>query len=64
MRFYGLYSDLENSDLTQEYPDAAIERAIAMHEGDQLPGFPSVDVLEYLIAPRMDKLRDPAVELV
>ena len=28
-----------------------IERAIAMHEGDTIPGFPSVDVLLYLIAP-------------
>ena len=42
----------------------AIERAIAMHEGDSIPGFPSVDVLEYLIAPQLDKLRDPALELV
>jgi len=29
----------------------SIERAIAMHEGDSIPGFPSVDVLSYLIAP-------------
>lgn len=42
----------------------SIERAIAMHEGDQIPGFPSVDVLQYLIAPQMDKLRDPALELI
>lgn len=42
----------------------AIERAIAMHEGDQIPGFPSVDVLQYLIAPQLDKLREPATELI
>jgi dynamin 1-like protein len=42
----------------------AIERAIAMHEGDQIPGFPSVDVLNYLIAPQLDKLREPALELI
>ena len=42
----------------------AIERAIAMHEGDTIPGFPSVDVLQYLIAPQLDKLRDPALELI
>lgn len=29
----------------------AIERAIAMHEGDSIPGFPSVDVLAYLLSP-------------
>ena len=34
---------------TQEYSDVFIERAIAMHEGDSIPGFPSVDVFFYLI---------------
>lgn len=36
---------------TQEYSDVFIERAIAMHEGDSIPGFPSVDVFFYLIQP-------------
>jgi len=35
-----------------------------MHEGDGLAGFPSVDVFIYLITPQIDKLRDPALELV
>lgn len=35
-----------------------------MHEGDGLPGFPSVDVFIYLINPQLDKLRDPALELI
>ena len=35
-----------------------------MHEGDGLPGFPSVDVFIYLITPQLDKLRDPALELL
>lgn len=35
-----------------------------MHEGDGLPGFPSVDVFIYLINPQLEKLRDPALELV
>lgn len=64
MQFYGLYSEFEQWNATQEYSDMAIERAIAMHEGDQIPGFPSVDVLQYLIAPQLDKLRDPALELI
>lgn len=64
MQFYGLYSEFENFSATQEYSDMAIERAIAMHEGDSIPGFPSVDVLQYLISPQLDKLRDPALELI
>lgn len=64
MQFYGLYSELESFNATQEFSDMSIERAIAMHEGDQIPGFPSVDVLNYLLAPQMDKLRDPALELI
>ena len=63
-QFYRLYSDFENYSATQEYSDMAIERAIAMHEGDQIPGFPSVDVLNYLIAPQLDKLREPALDLI
>lgn len=47
--FYSLYADLETFSATQEYSDMAIERAIAMHEGDSIPGFPSVDVFYYLI---------------
>lgn len=35
-----------------------------MHEGDGLPGFPSVDVFIYLITPQLEKLRDPALELI
>jgi hypothetical protein len=35
-----------------------------MHEGDGLSGFPSVDVLIYLLTPQIDKLRDPALELI
>ena len=64
MQFFKLYKEFENFNATQEYSDMAIERAIAMHEGDQIPGIPSVDVLQYLIAPQMDKLRDPALELI
>lgn len=33
-QFYRLYSEYENYSATQEYSDMAIERAIAMHEGD------------------------------
>jgi dynamin 1-like protein len=49
MGFYKLYSELEQMKATQEYTDMVIERAIAMHEGDSIPGFPSVDVFYYLV---------------
>lgn len=62
--FYSLYADLETFSATQEYSDMAIERAIAMHEGDSIPGFPSVDVFYYLIQPQLEKLREPALELI
>jgi hypothetical protein len=64
MQFFKLYKDFENFNATQEYSDMAIERAIAMHEGDSIPGFPSVDVLVYLLQPQLDKLREPALELI
>ena len=51
MQFFKLYKEFENFNATQEYSDMAIERAIAMHEGDSIPGFPSVDVLIYLLQP-------------
>ena len=35
-----------------------------MHEGDGLPGFPSLDVFVYLINPQLEKLKDPALELI
>ena len=35
-----------------------------MHEGDGLPGFPSVDVFIYLVTPQLERLRDPALELI
>lgn len=62
MGFYKLYSDLEQMKATQEYSDMVIERAIAMHEGDSIPGFPSVDVFYYLIQPQLEKLREPALD--
>lgn len=62
MGFYRLYGELENIKATQEYTDMMIERAIAMHEGDSIPGFPSVDVFYYLVQPQLEKLREPALD--
>mmetsp|Transcript_10573 Transcript_10573/g.17739 ORF Transcript_10573/g.17739 Transcript_10573/m.17739 type:complete len:145 (+) Transcript_10573:437-871(+) len=64
MNFYKLYQEFDGFQATQEYNDGNIESAIRMHEGDGLPGFPSVDVVIYLINPQLEKLRDPALELI
>lgn len=49
---------------TKDLTDLDIEKAIIMHEGDSLPGFPSVDVFVYLITPELKKLGDPALDLL
>ena len=36
---------------TREYSDKDIDRAIILHQGDSLPGFPSIDAFLYLINP-------------
>ena len=47
-----LYLDFSrNFKATRDYTDGDIERAIQLHEGDQMSGFPSVDVFHYLIRP-------------
>ena len=51
---------VSNYKATKDYNDADIERAIALHEGDQLPGFPSVDVFHYLMRPQLELLEEPA----
>eukprot|EP00351_Strombidinopsis_sp_SopsisLIS2011_P005007 CAMPEP_0116876286 /NCGR_PEP_ID=MMETSP0463-20121206/8264_1 /TAXON_ID=181622 /ORGANISM="Strombidinopsis sp, Strain SopsisLIS2011" /LENGTH=54 /DNA_ID=CAMNT_0004522811 /DNA_START=1187 /DNA_END=1351 /DNA_ORIENTATION=+ len=54
MQFYKLYAEYEGRPATETYSDMAIEKAIVMHEGDSIPGFPSVDVLYYLLQPKLD----------
>ena len=63
-QFFTLYQEYSNVNVTQEYSDMAIERAIVMHEGDSIPGFPSVDLLIYLLQPQLEKIREPALELI
>lgn len=62
--FGNLYCDLDGYRATEELNDFHIQKAIQMHEGDGLAGFPSVDVFIYLITPQIEKLRDPALELI
>ena len=63
-QMWKLYKEYDNFTATSEYSDMAIERAIAMHEGDSIPGFPSVDLLIYLLQPQLEKIREPAIELI
>ena len=64
LHFYNLYRQFVNFNATSEYTDADIEKAIMLHEGDTIPGFPSVDVFIYLIQPQLEKLREPALDLL
>lgn len=44
---------------TKDYSDENISYALTIHEGDSIPGFPSVDAFFYLLKPELEKLRDP-----
>ena len=44
---------------TTKYSDEDIDNALTIHEGDSIPGFPSVDAFIYLLRPQLEKLKDP-----
>jgi len=46
--------------VTGDYSDPDIERAIKQDEGYSMPGFPSVDVFNYLLQPELNRIKDPA----
>mmetsp|Transcript_75597 Transcript_75597/g.179652 ORF Transcript_75597/g.179652 Transcript_75597/m.179652 type:complete len:780 (+) Transcript_75597:76-2415(+) len=56
--------DFAETSITKDVNDEAIDKAIRMHEGDSLPGFPSPDTFEYLALPHLQKIAIPAVECV
>ena len=47
---------------TAGYSDENINYALTIHEGDSIPGFPSVDAFIYLLRPQLEKLKDPIEE--
>ena len=51
-----------NYKATQGYSDENINYALTIHEGDSIPGFPSVDAFIYLLRPQLEKLKDPIEE--
>ena len=61
--YYKIYKEYIGSySATSTYSDVDIERAIKIHEGYSMPGFPSVDVFIYLLQPQLRQLREPAME--
>lgn len=60
---YGNYTD-GGYRATEDYSDRDIEKAIIMHEGDSILGFPSIDAFLYLLQPQLEKLKEPATELI
>mmetsp|Transcript_35812 Transcript_35812/g.41776 ORF Transcript_35812/g.41776 Transcript_35812/m.41776 type:complete len:789 (+) Transcript_35812:42-2408(+) len=49
---------------TSSYTDRDIQKAILLHEGDSIPGFPSIDAFLALLQPQLDRLKEPALDLV
>lgn len=37
---------------------------MVLHEGDSIPGFPSIDAFLYLLTPCLERLKDPAQECI
>lgn len=44
---------------TKDYSDDNISYALTIHEGNSIPGFPSVDAFFYLLKPELEKLKEP-----
>jgi hypothetical protein len=47
---------------TKKYSNEDISYALTIHEGDSIPGFPSVDAFYYLLRPELENLKDPIQE--
>ena len=47
---------------TADYTNESINYALTIHEGDSIPGFPSVDAFYYLLKPKLEKLKEPINE--
>lgn len=59
-----LYDDKEGRNLCDIYQNEDIKRAIQAHEGDSIPGFPSIDAFLALLIPQLKKLKDPAQDTI
>ena len=63
MLFKKLLNDyIDDYKATAAYTDENINYALTIHEGDSIPGFPSVDAFTYLLKPQLEKLKEPIEE--
>jgi hypothetical protein len=64
--FEDLYEEqsLRGYKVSQDLSDEDIEKAIKNHQGDSIPGFPSIHAFLYLLSPKLQKLREPALDLL
>lgn len=64
--FEDLYEEESKKDfrITVDLRDDDIERAIKNHQGDSIPGFPSIHAFLYLLSPRLEQLKEPAIDLL
>ncbi|CAG9319617.1 unnamed protein product [Blepharisma stoltei] len=62
--FNSLLSEFSSNTykVTESYTNEDIQHAMASHEGDTIPGFPSVDVFIFLLQPQLEKLREPVLD--
>lgn len=54
-----MLEEFEDYKATAGYTDENIHYALTIHEGDSIPGFPSVNAFIYLLRPQLEKLKDP-----
>lgn len=62
--FSELYQEFSDPSykVTSNISDKEIQRSIDAHQGDSIPGFPSVHAFMYLLSEPLEKLRKPAHE--
>jgi len=64
LMYQNLFSEFGEKKATEHLSDNDINKAIVLHQGDSIPGFPSVDAFLYLITPLLKRLREPSMELL
>ena len=64
MLFHDIYKDMSEPSYkaSANLRDSDINMAIEMHQGDSIPGFPSVYAFMYLLSGPMSKLKEPAFQ--
>lgn len=64
MLFHDIYKDMSDPSYKAStgLSDNDINLAIEMHQGDSIPGFPSVYAFMYLLSGPMSRLKEPAFQ--